>query len=539
MCRKQIVSRTLALIVGVQMLAPGGARAISNVDVSPTQVSVGAGSTVNLTWTAVDGKCEIRSDQGEFQAAIAPFQLLGTVGTVLSRGAPDVHTEIFSETLTVPANVVTQAQALGNTAVLYTRSFTVKAIPELCEGLSFSDFKPKSAVVKLNLVPAPPGPVTPVTSSPSSGLPPPTPFSSCAVASVSPAPSSQRVTVGSSPVLNVRWSASILPGVPANVAVSSPTGTFRTPDFQILGTSSAGSIAGRTGGAGLVIPETFRVPREIIYTAFKRGVTRIVYSRSFTGGTCTVTGELALDLAGGAAGTFALRRLELLFEGGARSTVVSAGSALRARARIAYDGSGILRGRWILAGPVAAGTEQYRTLEIVQRTLAGGAEVVLESPPLPTGLGGLFFVGFQPEAPALDVRAPTIRYYVGASASPGPPASPAAKVVIPVREPGEGAAVKPGLVFAWEPVPGSLAYQVEIYAAAAVSSASEALVLEPTASTGYVAGLIVPGSESKAALSQLTLGRLKPGQTHRWRVVSIGKGGAVLGESALRGIAVP
>ena len=60
-----------------------------------------------------------------------------------------------------------------------------------------------------------------------------------------------------------------------------------------------------------------------------------------------------------------------------------------------------------------------------------------------------------------------------------------------------------------------------------------------TLAANPITGTIVPGEQTSVSLSMLTQGHLRPGQSYFWRVIAIGDGGVILGESPVREVRVP
>ena len=258
-------------------------------------------------------------------------------------------------------------------------------------------------------------------------------------------------------------------------------------------------------------------------------------------------------LAGGGARTpLALLDVELRFTGGDAVPAVATGSPPPPlEARIAYNGTGRLVGRWEVVLPgedpptgddllteatlpaELRGTQRrYTELERFSVFLPPAGSVTLAGPPpdrLPTGLNGLHQVLLRIEASDdkegdVDLAAagagqgivatgavagfalPVLRYFVGVGGSSGP-----AGTRLRLLEPGPEATTASGrpLVFSWSPVPAAVLYRLEVRAAdgGAVLSA-----------------VLQAGVASYAAPPFVLAGRA--GELLEWRVVALNAQGA-------------
>ena len=89
------------------------------------------------------------------------------------------------------------------------------------------------------------------------------------------------------------------------------------------------------------------------------------------------------------------------------------------------------------------------------------------------------------------------------------------------------ARLSPGLSFTWKTVAGTRNYLLEFYEVPNPEGQEPA------------AGMVLPGSANRAALSLATERNFQPGRTYWWRVVALGPDGALLGQSALRELLTP
>ena len=244
-------------------------------------------------------------------------------------------------------------------------------------------------------------------------------------------------------------------------------------------------------------------------------------------------------------GDFTLERVDLRFVGGEKVRVLAAGQVARAEAEITFTGTGQLGGAWEIAEPsTASGSPRFRTLELVSRLLGMGRHELLTSPPLPTASPGTYQLRLRITTPETAGSPLLVRYFVGQphrEAATAPAASPGT-----LAAHGPAAGSRPdNLQFSWQPVAGSIAYQLEFYekdpgAASGPQGAEDAdpaacLVSIPSPlGRPPVAGIMVPGTATGVALSHAVAGKLAAGTTYLWRVVAFDGGGKVLCDSPLK-----
>lgn len=340
-------------------------------------------------------------------------------------------------------------------------------------------------------------------------------------------------------------------GFAGSTTVRSNAGLFRIDARgaqQTLGTRpvavSAVVAASPTGGVSpFEIVETFALPQTVVEAARQAGADRILYQREFSesaGGVDRNNGRVAIPVPpvapptappGGpppaappadtapAASALRVERLQLRLEDGRPFALVAAGAHLSAVAGLRYAGSGLLDAVWEIAEPAAAeaGELAFRPLQRVRRYLGAGRDVVLQSPPLPTGQTGPYRLRLRLVQPPVDFPPPELAYQVQAAAAVRP-----APQRIALLEPAEGAVLHRDTRFAWQPVPGAWAYQLELYEAGVPGA--------PPAS-----GIVVPGRAAETRLSAPVLARLASGR-YRWRVIAVDAEGRLVGESPLRAI---
>lgn len=265
---------------------------------------------------------------------------------------------------------------------------------------------------------------------------------------------------------------------------------------------------------------------------------------------CVATGFRALLMAAlllsalpATGADLAVDSLQLSFDDGEKTRVLSQGEGLTALAEIAFTGAGLLSGVWEIAKPAKDGqTGRYRSLEVLNKELAATGSDKLRSPQLPTDSPGTYALRFKITRPVPE-REMVVRYFVGQVASEevldgrrGVPES------IATRSP--SVPVNKETTFSWEPVAGSIGYQVEIYDEAGSEGAvvvdddtfgTTCLIRHPSElNRPPLIGLMAPGYQTEATLTQLAGSALTSGGTYLWRVVALGARGKVLCESPFK-----
>lgn len=255
------------------------------------------------------------------------------------------------------------------------------------------------------------------------------------------------------------------------------------------------------------------------------------------------SGQAVFSAAGNAQGALSLRRIELAFEDGSRTGVFRTGAALRAVADISYTANGILEAEWRVARADGGGNFE-RSLGIVRQPLAsaGQGRTRLVSPELPDDMTGLYEVRLVVRQPQLNFDLPRLRYYISAGDAARETGT------LSLIGPDEKAPVTAATVFAWQPVSGAQAYQIEIFAdkrkpggtGPRTADTAPAFLLDVfDMETPLVAGKVVPASSSRARLNEASLQYLESGETYRWRVRAIDARGQVIAQSRLRFLSMP
>jgi len=230
---------------------------------------------------------------------------------------------------------------------------------------------------------------------------------SAAVTGVTASPAAERVAVARTTTVALRWNvATDAPGT-----VTSAAGEFRTPGGTLLGTVNQPLSQSVTGGVA-VVPETVRVPADVVERARREGSDRVLYRRSFTDGVAA-SGEIVLHIAPTGAAAFGVSRVALAFDDGEAVRIAARGEKLRAQAELSYTGAGRLRAVWEVAGPNPdAERPVWRPIGEMAHTLSGPEAARFASPALPTETAGFYLVRLRIAEPELPFETPVARYAV-------------------------------------------------------------------------------------------------------------------------------
>jgi len=358
--------------------------------------------------------------------------------------------------------------------------------------------------------------------------------------------------------IEAEWCGELMPAAPATGLRCDPATVFGRLPIRYDRSRGSGQ-----GGFTDVMTIPPSVARRAYQAAQAGAVSSFFYVRRFVDPqgaradeyvfvTCRMTG-------GGARTPFSLVNVRLAFETDDPILSIPAGERPpRARARITYNGTGRLRGRWEIVLPSdeppssedllteatlpaeLRGTQRrFTELERFSVFLPPTGEVVLDAPEpakLPTQLPGLHQLLLRIEAAddkegdsnletagagagvvhsggVAGFPIPPLRYYVGSASSIGEAA--AGFTALNPLDGAELTARPP--VFSWSSVPGASLYRLEI------QNQDGARILE---------ALIRPDAGSYQAPPWLVERLGTPGL--RWRVVAIGAGGRKLASTTTR-----
>ncbi len=370
------------------------------------------------------------------------------------------------------------------------------------------------------------------------------PVAQAAVSSVTPIPNQLTVAATGGSV-NVTWRVTHADPSGGTFATASTSYIIRVNGIAVSTVSKTltrtTTIAGgvpETLTFSEVIPVSVTIAKQIATSGNVATIERLFND---TGGPGTGVARL---IVGGASGQLSIRRLDLSFQNGGKTSVAGQNSELRAVAEINYQARGLLQAEWRLVDSSSIrGGKFERRLAQVRRQLAssGSGRIRLVSPKLPTASTGLHEIKLVIIDPETSFSEPFLRYYVTPNATSGL----GRLKPLEAFAPRDGVPFGPDTLFDWHPVAGAAAYQIELFNMPGAGNplknlnASQLIVGPLDTDAELVVGKIVPGDQTSATFASFSEQHLTHGYTYLWRVRAIGANGIVVGQSDFRKILYP
>jgi len=359
------------------------------------------------------------------------------------------------------------------------------------------------------------------------------------------APATVYLASGHTGAFNVTWRVRTTTGP----SVSSSQGRFLIPDSLapiVLGTVPHSLSRSVVAGGTALISEAVSVPQAVIQRALDLNASEIVYERQFSDPSDALPVAIGVRLVftGAQAAGLAVTRQALAFDDDTPARIVAPGAPLAAWSELTFSGTGLLEGVWEIAEPPGtSGEPVFRTLQLVRRFVPAAAPLRLDSPRLPTRVPGLYLLRLRLTQPQPDFDPPQIRYFVTQAG-----ATPVAREVR-VFSPGPGAVLEDATRFSWAPIEGVHSWLLELYERSTglagnlpelgAATLPETAELAQLARASPVAGVVLPGSQTSAALGALPSARLRHGTAYLWRLRGVDRDGVVVGESPWRVVRMP
>lgn len=331
--------------------------------------------------------------------------------------------------------------------------------------------------------------------------------------------------------ITLRWSmqsAGNIRQLPGSV-ITSTQGVFSHPTGRVLSINNkvlSKTITPSAAPSNVSITETLRIPKSLLYTAAKLGLTQISYARSFTdcpGPTCNTlvpTPTITFNLSGSTGSSFGITSYKLRFDNDQVASVVGQGDELKSVAYINVTRTGTIRGVWEVATPATTpGKPAYKILQSVQRQLTNFNINEITSPPLPTDSIGIYLVRFRFQDPVLAGELPTLRYNVTIASG-----GTSKGIVVKALQPAEGATLSLETEFEWEAIPGASAYKLEFITPPAMLSSDNQIERSTP-----IAGMLVKSDDAKTLINKAVMENLVPGQLYWWHVIGLNKNGKAVG----------
>ncbi len=238
--------------------------------------------------------------------------------------------------------------------------------------------------------------------------------------------------------------------------------------------------------------------------------------------------------------------LALSFAGGQEAVVAKRGDTLHAFATVTVEGAGILEGEWTVAGPLSrGGRRDYQALSVFRQLVDpqdSPQKLMLRSPALPSALEGTYIARLSVQRGHGKLLSYDIKYFVGDTPSDVQvdPATPI-PAALEAEGPSRGERAGPDSVFSWPVLPGSVAYQLELYDRTGdeegipIGEFNTCLIkTRSPLDRPPLAGLMVPGYRNEAKLGELAGTSLTEGGAYLWRVISLDINGRSLCESPFK-----
>jgi len=231
-------------------------------------------------------------------------------------------------------------------------------------------------------------------------------------------------------------------------------------------------------------------------------------------------------------------RLELAFEDMSVVQFVNQDTVLKARLRVSYAGSGLLRGRWMLAGPGSTvGKPLFAPLQSVNQQLTSSQRSEVMSPALPTGTAGRYYLLFCADAEvevqaADELQLETVCPNALISTSVGYQVFPAdsQQTIEADTQPSQGL-IDAQTRFFWRRVPEAALYQLQLVAAAGRDAQRHEEGILHADPAEFVGGMVLDSDTLSTRLSEVLLGQLLPEVSYSWRVTAYDDAGRLLGAS--------
>lgn len=337
------------------------------------------------------------------------------------------------------------------------------------------------------------------------------------VTSVTVRPQRANLNVKGASSLSLTWNVTRLePTAPATVPVSSTNAVLQINGATVAslgGTLLKQSTLSPAQSETLRFSEVLSISASLARKIAEAPAGSVLISRTFTDTQTTGLARLSVFSGTGQGGALSINRIDLRFDNDARTDVIAKGDTRRAVAEVNFRSSGLLKGEWRIIDPTASlGSARGRILQVVRQQVvsSGQGRTRIVSPALPTTKNGLYLLTFSVENADGITELPVLRYFVLETSTKRPADN------LTTLSPGNGARVNQDTVFAWENVPGALAYQIEI--------------LTP-GHDEVVSGKVVSAQDLKLKLSAFSLDNLNSGESYDWQLHAFDKSGRVIGSS--------
>jgi len=345
--------------------------------------------------------------------------------------------------------------------------------------------------------------------------------------------------------IQVQWqgtsdsvSSNLVLGVNYQVVSTSAQLTDSSGRINVAVSSSISATLQTPGVSPFSIRERIRLPRSVLATANRYGITQLRYQREFfdeSDGTAAVgvTVFATIRLSNTASGAINIEQIDLRFSDERVIATVLEQDALSAFAVITHSGTGRFDAIWEIALPSSTkGTPLFTTLKTERRFLSGRGKTQIDAPTLPAAQIGKHLLRLRVFSPEINFQFNQLEYFVLRGES---------LIKMSGLKPYDRSVVDASTEFSWQRIREAVAYQIEVYQR---KPSAQPDFLRKTNGTNWVhprddkmrhihrvKGLRLKPAITSAQLSGLVLEELQPGQNYTWRVFAYDIDGALLGAS--------
>ena len=341
--------------------------------------------------------------------------------------------------------------------------------------------------------------------------------------------------------ITLNWQIATSPGHTQGVASSAPAEVFDPATGNALAT--IGGSLSQSGAGPFTLSETLPFSARQVQNWLDTGIQRVVLRRSFqelVPRGSSVIGDIVFNLSTNplslnrdGAPELSIQSLQLsLHETGSNNQsaikIVEMNSALQPQLTLYYAGTGLLEGKWQIAEPDSSqGLALFRTLSIVRQALVKSQQSQIIGPVLPTNRAGKYLLRFcvtdsaQSESISVnstDCANPALSVQTVYQVMPNSAPIELLQIHSPQQE-----TVNATSSFSWSVAQGAVIYKLDVFEFVSTEFDKKRAQL--------VTGILLPGSHTQTALSELMQSKLQAGVRYAWQVSAINEAGKILAQS--------
>ena len=349
--------------------------------------------------------------------------------------------------------------------------------------------------------------------------------------------------------VTLNWQIATSPGHTQGVSSTAPAEIFDPATGNAL--ASIGGSLSQSGAGPFTLSETLPFSARQVQNWLDTGIQRVVLRRTFqelVPRGSSVIGDIVFNLSTNplslnrdGARELNIQSLQLslhenqqvaLHESGSTNQsaikIVELNSALQPQLTLYYAGTGLLEGKWQIAEPDSSqGLALFRTLSIVRQSLVKSQQSQISGPVLPTNRAGKYLLRFcvtdTAESDSISVTStdcanPALSVQTVYQVMPNSAPIELLQIHSPQQE-----TVNATSPFSWSVAQGAVIYKLDVF---------EFVITEFDKNRAQlVTGILLPGSHTQTALSELMQSKLQEGVRYAWQVSAINESGRVLAQS--------